>query len=164
MHHRVRAEVDELHALRDGGVVRGADQRGTLISGHQRELVVQALGVHVDVRLEAGLLEDLLRDHALGGVLRAEAERDIAEATDVDDLLAVFVRDGFRRQWIRARDGEHDLDIGEEFIVQAVVLFVAHQDDTEVDCAVLDELLRLQALHDVELQLDGRVLTVKLLI
>ena len=48
--------------------------------------------------------------------------------------------------------------------MQAVVLLVAHQDDTEVDRAVLDELLCLQALHEVELQLDGRVLTVKLLI
>ena len=164
MHHRVCAEVDELHALRDGGVVRGTDQRGTLIGGDQGELVVDALGVHVDVRLEAGLLEDLLGDHTLGGVLRAEAERDIAEATDVDDLLTICIRDGFRSQRVRARDGEHDLDIGEELIVQAVVLLVAHQDDPEVDRAVLDELLRLQALHDVELQLDGRVLTVKLLI
>ena len=145
-------------------MVRGADQCGTLIGGHQRELVVQALGVHVDVRLEAGFLEDLLGDHALGGVLRTETERDIAEATDVDDLLTALVRDGFRRQRVRTRDGEHDLDIGEELIVQAIVLLVAHQDDTEVDRAVLNELLRLQALHDVELQLDGRVLTVKLLI
>ena len=139
--------------------MRGADQRGTLVGGDQGELVVDALGVHVDVRLEAGLLEDLLGDHTLGGVLRAEAERDITEATDVDDLI-----DGFRRQWVRARDGEHNFDIGEELVVQAVVLLVAHQDDTEVDRTVLDELLCLQSLHEVELQLDGRVLTVKLLI
>ena len=48
--------------------------------------------------------------------------------------------------------------------MQAVVLLVAHQDDTEVDRTVFDELLCLQPLHEVELQLDGRVLTVKLLI